>query len=51
MKLLYEGCQIMFSPVRSTSSLSVRPAARMPVPNRPVTGRGHHRSPQPARAH
>lgn len=28
-----------------------RTVPRMPVPNRHVTGQGHHRSPQPSRPH
>jgi len=40
----------MFSPIRIISP-TIRPAARMPVPNRHVTGRGHHRAPQPSKAH
>ncbi|MFV0450383.1 MAG: hypothetical protein ACK5MF_18385 [Vibrio sp.] len=41
----------MFSSVCVISSSSARPVARMPVPNRHVTGRGHHRSPQPSKGH
>jgi len=35
----------------NAAPMTVRPAARMPVPNRHVTGRGHHRAPQPSKAH
>ncbi len=41
---MLEGCHIMFSPICAITTISH--TARMPMPNRHVTGRGHHRTPQ-----